>query len=144
MGFPHWLDLRIILLKSIESYGEFHGGPVVTTLHGGGHGDPLQYSCLGNPMDGGLGGLPFIGLQRVRHDLATRTRGIVARAFSLCRVKGSHLEDRKRAPWSWTSQPPELFAVLFKSPSLWYFLKQPELRHCLVFSWDISSPDPSL
>ena len=32
----------------------------------GGHGSPLQYSCLENPMDREPGGLQFIGLQRVR------------------------------------------------------------------------------
>ena len=31
---------------------------------GGGHGDPLQYSCLENPMDKEPNGLQFIGLQR--------------------------------------------------------------------------------
>ena len=33
---------------------------------GGGHGNPLQYSCLENPME--PGGLQSMGLQRVRHD----------------------------------------------------------------------------
>ena len=32
---------------------------------GGGHGNPLQYSCLENPMDRGAWGLQSIGLQRV-------------------------------------------------------------------------------
>ena len=32
---------------------------------GGGHGNPLQYSCLENPLDSGAGGM---GLQRVRND----------------------------------------------------------------------------
>ena len=36
--------------------------------HGGGSGDPLQCSCLENPMDSEPGGLQFMGLQRVRHD----------------------------------------------------------------------------
>ena len=36
---------------------------------GEGNGNPLQYSCLGNPMDTEEpGGLQSIGLQRVRHD----------------------------------------------------------------------------
>ena len=36
---------------------------------GGGHGNPLQYSCLENPMDREAWQvIPFIGLQRVRHD----------------------------------------------------------------------------
>ena len=34
---------------------------------GGGHGNPLQYSCLENPMERGAGGLPM-GSQRVGRD----------------------------------------------------------------------------
>ena len=33
-----------------------------------GHGNPLQYSCLENPVDRGACGLQFMGSQRVRHD----------------------------------------------------------------------------
>ena len=37
----------------------------------GGHGNPLQYSCLENPTDReGPGGLQSMGLQTVGHDLA--------------------------------------------------------------------------
>ena len=35
---------------------------------GEGNGNPLQYSCLGNPKDRGAYGLQSIGLQRFRHD----------------------------------------------------------------------------
>ena len=35
---------------------------------GGGHRNPLQYSCLENPMDREPGGLQSIGLHRVGHD----------------------------------------------------------------------------
>ena len=39
------------------------------------NGNPLQHSCLENPMDReGPGGLQFMGLQRVRHDLATKIK----------------------------------------------------------------------
>ena len=38
---------------------------------GGGHGTPLQYSCLENPMDSGAFGLQLKGSQRVRHNWAT-------------------------------------------------------------------------
>ena len=30
---------------------------------GGGNSSPLQYSCLGSPLDRGAGGLQFMGLQ---------------------------------------------------------------------------------
>ena len=36
---------------------------------GGGHDNPLQYSCLENPIDGGAWqAIQSIGWQRVRHD----------------------------------------------------------------------------
>ena len=34
----------------------------------GGHGNPLQYSCLENPMERGARGATAHGLQRVGHD----------------------------------------------------------------------------
>ena len=36
-----------------------------------GNGNPLQDSCLENPMDGGDGRLQSMGSQRVEHDWAT-------------------------------------------------------------------------
>ena len=38
---------------------------------GGGNGNPLQCSCLGNPVEE-AGGLQSMGSQRVEHDLATK------------------------------------------------------------------------
>ena len=38
----------------------------------GGNGTPLQYSCLGNPMDRGAWQATVHGVQRLRHDLATK------------------------------------------------------------------------
>ena len=35
---------------------------------GGGHGNPLQYSCLENPMDRGAWWVTVHGLQRVGHN----------------------------------------------------------------------------
>ena len=39
---------------------------------GEGNGNLLQYSCHRNPRTEEPGGLPSIGLQRVRHDLANK------------------------------------------------------------------------
>ena len=39
---------------------------------GEGNGNPLQYSCLGNPMDRGTWKAIAHGVARVRHDLATK------------------------------------------------------------------------
>ena len=38
---------------------------------GEGNGNPLQYSCLGNPMDKEAYQLQSMGSQRVRHNLVT-------------------------------------------------------------------------
>ena len=35
---------------------------------GGGNGNPLQYACLGNPLDRGVWRATVHGLQRVWHD----------------------------------------------------------------------------
>ena len=37
-----------------------------------GHGNPLQYSCLGNPMDRGVWQATVHGVTRVGHDLVTK------------------------------------------------------------------------
>ena len=37
-----------------------------------GNGNPLQYSCLGNPMDRGIWWATVHGVARVRHDLVTK------------------------------------------------------------------------
>ena len=39
---------------------------------GGGNGNPLQYSCLKNPMDRAAWQTTISGVARVRHDLATK------------------------------------------------------------------------
>ena len=40
--------------SAVQEMWEIHGfGPCVRRSPGGGSGDPLQYSCLGNPMDRG-------------------------------------------------------------------------------------------
>ena len=40
---------------------------------GEGNGNPLHYSCLENFLDRGTWGLPFIGLKRVKHNLAANS-----------------------------------------------------------------------
>ena len=40
----------------------------ITDSPGGGHGNPLQYSCLENPHGQRSGRLQSMGSQRLRHD----------------------------------------------------------------------------
>ena len=85
------LETVLLNLDHIFSRVGFPSGSVVTNLPAnagdtgdegsipgsgrypeGGNGSLLQYSCLGNPMTEDPGGLLFLGLQGVRHDLETK------------------------------------------------------------------------
>ena len=47
--------------------------PGLGRSHGEGNGNPLQYSCLDNPMDCSLPGSFVHGVTRVGHDLTTKS-----------------------------------------------------------------------
>ena len=51
-----------------ESAGDPGSIPGSGICPGEWNGNPLQYSCLENSMDRGIGGLQSMGSQRVRHD----------------------------------------------------------------------------
>ena len=64
MGLPLWL--------SSEAFASNAGDTEASGLiPEGGNGNPLHYSCLGNPVDREAGGLPCVGSQRAGHDGAT-------------------------------------------------------------------------
>ena len=76
--FPHFRSLQSILLlggsvgkESACSAGDLGSIPGSGRSPGGGSGNPVQYSCLGNPMDRGAWWATSHGVARVRHDLAT-------------------------------------------------------------------------
>ena len=54
------------------------------SIPGEGNGDPLQYSCLENPMDRGAWRVQSTGLQRAGHDLTTK-------AACLTETEASHV-----------------------------------------------------
>ena len=64
-GFPDGSDGKV----SVYSAGDLGSIPGLGRFPGEGNGNPLQYSCLGNPMDGGAWcRLLSMGSQRVGHD----------------------------------------------------------------------------
>ena len=69
MGFPH---------SSVGKESACNAGdPALTPgsgrrVPGEGNGNPLQYSCLENPMDRGAWQATVHGVTRVRNDLATK------------------------------------------------------------------------
>ena len=61
MGFPGGSEVKV----SAYSVGDLGSIPRSGRSPGEGNGNPLQYSCLENPMDSGL---QSTGSPRVRHD----------------------------------------------------------------------------
>ena len=70
-GFPWWLSGKNLPANA----GDMGSIPGWGRSPGEGNGYPLQYSCLGNPMDGrSLGYSPW-GCRRVGHNLVTEEQG---------------------------------------------------------------------
>ena len=63
-GFPGGAEVR----ASACSVGDLGSIPGSGRSPGDGNGNPLQYSCLENPMDGGAWWATVHGSQRVGHD----------------------------------------------------------------------------
>ena len=65
LDFPGGSDAK----ASVYNTGDLSSSPGSGRFPGEGNGNPLQYSCLENPMDGrAWGRLLSMGSQRVRHD----------------------------------------------------------------------------
>ena len=69
-----WRDLLAVqgTLKSLLQHHSWKASiPWCSAFYGEGNGNPLQYSCLENPMDRGAWQARVHGVAKVRHDLAT-------------------------------------------------------------------------
>jgi len=63
--------VTLVVKNSVANAGDSRDAALILGLgrsSGEGNGNPLQNSCLGNPMDKEPGGLQSVGLQRVRCD----------------------------------------------------------------------------
>ena len=87
---------------SVYNAGDLGSIPGSGRFSGEGNGNPLQYSCLENPMDGGACcRLLSRGLQRVGHDWATS----LSLYFIRSRFLLSHRVERaKRIMWIMTKR----------------------------------------
>ena len=65
-GFPG------VVKKPCANAGDVGSMPGSGRSAGGGNGNPLQYSCLRNPMDRAAWWATVHGVARVRHDLVTK------------------------------------------------------------------------
>ena len=69
---------------------------------GEGNGNPLQYSCLENPRDGGASGLLSMGSHRVRHDWSDLAAAAAEAGMRWMEVGGSDSErfdSANKPPW---------------------------------------------
>ena len=93
-GLPRWLSGKESVCQCRRhKIGWFY--PWIRRSPGGGHGNPLQYSCLESPWTEAPGGIQSIGSQRVRHnwnDLAC----IAIKGIELVTQKPFHKETRPR------------------------------------------------
>ena len=64
------INVWITIVQKCEFFYILHFWCLVLVI-GAGNGNPLQYSCLENPMDGGAWWLQSMGSLRVGHDWAT-------------------------------------------------------------------------
>ena len=67
MGFPQWLSSK----ESACNAGDTGSIPRSERPPGGGNGNPLQYSCLGNPMDRGAWQATVHGVAKSQIRLST-------------------------------------------------------------------------
>ena len=68
MGFPS----DSVVKNLIASAGNVSSIPGSERFPGEGNGNPLQCSCLGNPIDRGVSWAVVHGIARVRHDVVTK------------------------------------------------------------------------
>ena len=71
-GLPSWLSGKESTCHCRRCKSLGGSIPGSGRSRGEGNGNPLQYSCLGNPMDGGAWRATAHGVTRVTHDLGTR------------------------------------------------------------------------
>ena len=68
MGFPGGSEVKV----PASNAGDLSSIPGSGRHPGEGNGNPLQYSCLENPIDKGAWQATVHGVARVRHDLVTK------------------------------------------------------------------------
>ena len=70
----------LLVQESAFNAGDLGSIPGLGRSPGEGKGNPLQYSCLENPMERGAWQAKVHGVARVGHDLATKERQTVQEA----------------------------------------------------------------
>ena len=89
LGFPH----SSVSKESACNAGDPVLIPGLGRSSGEGNGNPLQYSCLENPMDRGAWQATVHGIARVGHDLATKPTPLIFSFFVYSWPPNTALQD---------------------------------------------------
>ena len=128
---------------------------------GGENGSPLQYSCLGNPMDRGAVGLQSMELQRGGHDSGTNTHRHTHRSWK-GKQNSQHWGQwnrsltREQGAFSWSRSDfrvckPRTTLHMVSSPiphqslprqQMQWFILQEEVPLCATALWAMHSYQP--
>ena len=104
--FPNGLGIKNLPVNAGDS-------GLITELRrspGEGSGNPLQYSCLGNPMDRGAWLAAVYGIAKVRHNLATNNNNKIPLYMSII--------PNRKATWILRSTVLAIIShCLFRPPS---------------------------
>ena len=71
------------MVKNLPNAGDVGLIPGLGRYSGEGNGNPLQSSCLGNPMIEEPGGLQSMVSQRVGHNLVTKTKKAISSLYRI-------------------------------------------------------------
>ena len=127
--------------ESTCNAGDLGSNPRSGRSPGEGNGNPLQYSCLENPIGRRAQQATVHGVARVRHDLATKPPSVTRElAFLHC---SQTCEDTMRIPcatWKITRQNPNHASIMFLDfqllemceKNLSVVSKLPNLLYCLM------------
>ena len=82
LGYPGGSDGK----ESVCNVGDLGSIPGLERSPGGGHGNPLQYSCLENPMDRGAWGATAHGVSKSHSVMSMTERLSIAQHSTNCQV----------------------------------------------------------
>ena len=94
LGFPGGSAVKNLPARA-GGAGDKGSIPGLGRSPGGGNGNPLQYSCLGNFMDRRVWRATVNGAQRVSHDLATKQAHVHGSASECKGIVGKRLKTQR-------------------------------------------------
>ena len=145
LGLSSWASqVALVVKKKSANAGDIrdpHSIPGSGRSPGGGHGNPLQYSCLENSMDRGVWQAMVHGSQRVRHNwnnLGTSLEGFTLTwVLWLTRNPQKVMWQEESEIYQWVKALWTLFLTILrgKGSSWWAVFREAEMEHLRESDW---------